>query len=146
VRAEIEQVSGFGLRRNRVQDFTKLRVWADSHQLALDVIASLPASRYRSIPGLRAQAIRAAMAVPTNVAEGCGKTSPLELARYAEIACGSVSELQAHLRLACDGGIMSAERYKELSASAEIVRRMLVALARSVRARSGPTVSHTPHR
>ena len=120
-----------------MQDFTKLRVWAESHALALGVIHALSPARTRRIPGLRAQAIRAAMSVPANIAEGCGKKSPHELARYADIACASLSELQAHLCLAHDAGVLGSDRYAELTRAAERSRRMLVVLARTVRVRAG---------
>src|SRR5229473_839511 len=119
-----------------MQDFTKLRACQHGHQLALEVVRALPAGRCRGLPGLRAQAIRAAMAIPANLAEGCGKTSPIELAHYVDIACGSVLELDAHLRLAQGARLLPLEEYAVLASSVERLRKMLIALARAVRVRS----------
>jgi four helix bundle protein len=82
---------------------------------------------------LRAQAIRAAYSIPSNIAEGCGKISSGELARFADIASGSATELQAHLEFARGAGIINDAEFAALDGEAEKVRRMLLALSRAVR-------------
>lgn len=118
-----------------MQDFKKLRVWQEGNQLALDVMRALGVRQCDAVPGLRAQAVRAAVSVPTNIAEGCGKTSPLELARYAEFACGSLSELEAQLLIAHGARIITDALHAQLSADTTRIRRMLFALTRTVRRR-----------
>ena len=119
-----------------MQDFTKLTAWARAHQLALDVVRALPARKCRMVPGLRPQAIRVALSVPANLAEGCGKRSSADLAHYADIACGSLLELRAHLLMARDTGILDPSTHRELARSLEGVRCLLIALARAVRRQS----------
>lgn len=118
-----------------MQDFTKLIVWQKAHALALEVIAALPPAACRSAPGLRAQAIRAALSIAQNIAEGCGKRSPLELARFADIACGSALELRCELIQARDIHAISTEKHAQFEREIEELRRMLIALANSVRRR-----------
>ena len=72
-----------------MQDFRKLQVWQKSHQLTLEgyrVTENFPQSeRY----GLVSQMRRSASSIPTNIAEGCGRGSQAELARFVQIAMGS---------------------------------------------------------
>jgi four helix bundle protein len=69
-----------------------------------------------------------------NIAEGCGKQSNRELARFLDIAMGSAKELDYQLLLARDVGVLSTLRHEKLSREAEEVRRMLYALTKKVRA------------
>ena len=118
-----------------MQDFTKLRVWHLAGALALSVIDALPAGVSRAVPGLRAQAIRAATSVPANIAEGCSRESQEEFLHFMEIALGSHNELDGHLRVARHAGIISSYRYANLRSDLELQRRMLISLIRTVQRR-----------
>ncbi|MBN2243698.1 MAG: four helix bundle protein [Acidobacteria bacterium] len=52
--------------------------------------------------GLKAQIRRAGVSIPSNIAEGCGRSGDTELARFCDIAGGSASELKYQLLLASD--------------------------------------------
>ncbi len=49
------------------------------------------------------------MSVPANIAEGCGRNGDAELARFLQIAMGSASELEYHILLANDLGLLTAD-------------------------------------
>ena len=118
-----------------MRDFRKLLVWHKAHRLALDVNLTLEAAPTRRYPGLRAQMLRAAASIPANIAEGCGKPSDAELARFAEIALGSTTELDNHLLFARDARVLDEARYSELASRVSEVRRMLFSFVRAVRSR-----------
>jgi four helix bundle protein len=121
-----------------VRDFRKLHVWHKAHRLVLEVNLCLETSSSRRYPGLRAQMLRAAASIPANIAEGCGKPSDAELARFSEIALGSATELDNHLLLARDAKVIDPERHAELAERTAEVRRMLFSFVRAVRARVRP--------
>ncbi len=116
-----------------MQDFTKLRAWQLSHALSVRIYHTFTPRRCRSAPGLRGQVIKSASAPAAHIAEGCGKISPLELARYADMGCGSLSELRSHLIYARDIKVVDGTQFKVFEKEVELARRTIVALARSVR-------------
>ena len=115
-----------------MQDFKKLRVWSLAHELALDVIEALPPRIARRVPGLRNQAIRAATSVAANIAEGCGSATRPEFLQCVEIATASLNELEGELILAHDTRVITDASHKRLQARLEMVRRMLIALMRTL--------------
>ena len=119
-----------------MQDFKRLRVWHLAHQVSLRVIEVLPSRATRKVPGLRSQAIRAATSVPANIAEGCSRQTRLEFLRFVEIALGSHNELDAHLRLGFAAGVIDESDYAKLRGDLDLVRRMLIALMRTVQRRT----------
>jgi four helix bundle protein len=118
-----------------MQDFKKLRVWRLAQDIALRVIEALPERSGRRVPGLRNQAIRAAMSVAANIAEGCGRATRAELLHFLEIALGSHNELRSLLCLARDAGVLPADRYAALQPDLERVHRMLISLMRTLQRR-----------
>jgi len=108
-----------------VGDFRKLKVWERGHQLTLDVYAATGTFPRDELFGLTSQLRRGASSIPANIAEGCGRNGNAELARFMNIAMGSVSELNYHLILARDLGYLPAERYEHLASETEEIKRML---------------------
>ena len=124
-----------------MRDFRKLIVWQKGHRLALAVYAAARALPRRSHVSLANQLTRAAASIPANIAEGCGKATDAELARFSDIALGSVKELENHLILARDLELLDPVAFDSLEAQVDEVRRMLFAFARAVRGRSATKAS-----
>ena len=85
-----------------MKDFKELRVWQKAHSLALEVYQATRSFPRDEIYGLTSQIRRAAVSVGANIAEGCGRRSDGEFARFLQIARGSASELEYHLLFARD--------------------------------------------
>ena len=68
------------------------------------------------------------MSIGANLAEGCGRQTTPELARFVRIAMGSASELDYHLLLAHDFGYLQSEEHKGLSQELTRIRKMLASL------------------
>ncbi len=84
--------------------------------------------------GLTAQVRRAAVSVPSNIAEGQGRASDNELARFTAIAHGSVCELETQLMLARRLSYLDESTLKRVLAQTAEVGRLLHGLLRSLRA------------
>ena len=98
-----------------------------AHELTLAVYRHTEQFPRKELFGLTSQARRAAASVPANIAEGCGRGTPRELARFMSNSMGSVSELEYHLMLAADLGFAPRSDTAPLIQAAQEVRRMLTA-------------------
>ena len=108
-----------------MRDFRGLSVWEKAHRLTLGIDRETrtfpPEERY----GVTAQIRRAVGSIPTNIAEGCGRESDREVARFMMIAAGSASETQYLLFLARGLGYLEKHMYPELNDRVTEIRRML---------------------
>ncbi|HEY2233910.1 MAG TPA: four helix bundle protein, partial [Candidatus Angelobacter sp.] len=82
--------------------------------------------------GITGQLRRAAVSIGANLAEGCGRRTSTELARFVRIALGSASELDYHLLLSRDIGFMSSDDFTSSTAKLTEVRKMLTSFLQSV--------------
>jgi four helix bundle protein len=108
-----------------MRDFRKLKVWEKAHLFTLQVYKITKNFPSDERFGLTVQLRRAAASIPTNIAEGCGRDSERELARFMSIAAGSASEVEYQLFLACDLNYIQDETYGELNQQVNAVKRML---------------------
>ena len=115
-----------------MQDFRNLRVWQKAHTLALATYAAAARLTARREFDLRRQVVRAAVSVPSNIAEGCGRTGDIELRRFCRMALGSASELEYDLLLARDLGFFPEPVYEALAMQVMEVKRMLAGFINSL--------------
>jgi four helix bundle protein len=100
-------------------DFKKLEVWQLSHSLACDVYRSTVGFPKTEAYGLTSQLRRAAASIPANIAEGCGRSGDVEFGRFVRISLGSATELEYHLLLSKDIGLLDESTHVRLSAQAK---------------------------
>ena len=115
-----------------MQDFRSLKVWEKAHALTLDIYRVTRPFPAEEQYGLTSQLRRASASVPANIAEGCGRGTPNELARFVQIAQGSASEVEYHLLLAHDLGYLSPTDHHRLEAATVEVKRMLTGLVKTL--------------
>ena len=94
--------------------YEKFESWRVSHQLALEVYKATSNWPKSERFELTSQTRRAALSIPTNIAEGSAKQGTREFRRYLDIALGSLSELSYLLRFAKDFGFLVEDDYREL--------------------------------
>ena len=111
-------------------NFRTYRVWTLAHELTLAVYSKTSDFPTEERFGLVRQMRRSAAAIPANIAEGLGKSSDREKARYADIALGSSYELDYHLLLSRDLQYLEDEDYSQLLAIVTSVKKMLHRLRR----------------
>jgi four helix bundle protein len=85
--------------------------------------------------GLTSQIRRSCSSIGANLAEGCGRRSDNEMARFVQIAMGSGADLSYHLRLSRDLGLLSKESFESLRFQVSEVMRMLSSLSQKIKPR-----------
>lgn len=109
-------------------------VWQKSHRLTLKVYNKTLSFPKEEIYGLTSQVRRAVISIPGNIAEGCGRNSEAEMARFFQIAMGSASELEYYLILAYDLGFLINPDNNELNQELLEVKKMLNAFIKKLKA------------
>lgn len=116
-----------------MRDFRKLKVWEKGHRLTLDVYEVTVTFPSEELYGLTSQMRRACAAIPANVAEGCGRGSNADLARFMQIALGSASELENHLLLARNLAFLKPTDYERLTGEVTELKRMLTSFVKNLK-------------
>ena len=102
-------------------------------RLSLDVYRDTKAFPDDERYGLTSQLRRAAVSIPSNIAEGHGRDSAGDLIRFCNIALGSLAELETQLLLARELTYLERTATDGLLQQAEEIGRMLRGLIRSQR-------------
>jgi four helix bundle protein len=116
-----------------MKSFKDLLVWQRAHALTLSVYEMTAALPREEKFGLQSQIRRASSSIAANIAEGCGRGSNPEFARFLQMAMGSASETEYHLILAKDLKLLADSDFKKLEAKTEEVKRMLASLIGKVK-------------
>jgi len=115
--------------------FRELDVWRASMDLVKAVYGLAADFPREERYGLASQMQRAAVSVPSNIAEGNARASTRDYARFVSVACGSIAELQTQLLLAVELDLASHGRVDPIIDNADRVSRMLHGLHRSLNER-----------
>lgn len=116
-----------------MRNYRDLQVWRKAHALTLGAYKGTLGFPKEERFGLTSQIRRSAASVPANLAEGCGRRSDGEMARFVQIAMGSGAELSYHLLLARDLGLLNSDDHHTLDSGLTEVMRMLSALSGKLR-------------
>jgi len=108
-----------------MQRFTDLKVWQRSHLLALQVYRLTKALPADEMYGLVSQLRRAAVSVPTNIAEGSKREGNRDFARFLNISEGSLAETEYLIMLARDLDYLTPTSVEPLLLEIKEVARML---------------------
>jgi four helix bundle protein len=124
-----------------LRDYRDLLVWQKSYQICLQVYRAtrkFPADeRY----GLTSQMRRAAVSVPSNIAEGYSRSTTGDYLRSLRFAYASNRELETQAMLARDLDYLKLDEYGKLSEDVREVERMMKSLIKSLeRRRSNPRI------
>jgi four helix bundle protein len=112
-----------------IQNFRDLIVWQKSMALAKEVYRLSKAFPREERFGLTSQVRRAALSVPSNIAEGHARQGK-EFAHFLSIARGSLAEVETQLLFAVEIGYLSPDQLPAALALADEIKRMAAVLKR----------------
>ncbi len=115
-------------RGRRHEGLPKAAGLRKAHELTLDVYRATKAFPREELYGLTSQLRRSAVSIPSNIAEGCGRRTDADFARFLDIAMGSASELEYQLLLSARLDLLREPTYRGLEVATTEVKRMLASL------------------
>ena len=109
-----------------MHNFRKLDIWIDGVELADMVYGQTEAFPRPEVYGLVSQMQRAAVSIPSNIAEGAGKDSDADFARFLSIlSLGSLYELETQVEIAYRRAYLSTENYYSLCTHIESLQKRI---------------------
>jgi len=123
-------------KKEKKGSFEDLEVWQEGCDLAVEIYGISRKGNLSRDYGLRDQMTRAAVSIPSNIAEGKERETVPELIRYLYIAKGSAGELRTHIHIAYRIGYLELEVFQGLIKRAELLSKKLASFIQSLRRRS----------
>ena len=105
--------------------YKKLDVYAKSRQLVVTVYSLLKHFPAEEKYALGDQLRRAVISIPSNIAEGSGRTSSKDQAHFFEMAFGSLMEVSCQMDIACDLGYINQNELKQIEEQVSRIAAML---------------------
>jgi carbamoyl-phosphate synthase large subunit len=118
-----------------ISHFRQLEVWQLAMQLATLVYRLTAGFPREERYGLSSQLQRAAVSIPSNIAEGNARSSTRDYARFVSMALGSNAELQTQILLSTELGLGDNELRDECLGISDRVGQMLMRLRQSLEQR-----------
>ena len=119
----------------RIRSYRDLLVWQRSMDLVDAVYDATESFPRHEIYALTAQLRRAAVSIPSNIAEGHGRGRPREYLHHVSIANGSLMEVETQAAIACRRSYLTAETEAAILVHSSEVGRMVAGLARALKRR-----------
>ncbi|MEJ2313749.1 MAG: four helix bundle protein [Nitrospirota bacterium] len=118
-----------------MKNYKELNVWQKAYDLCLDIYRITKEFPDEERYGLVAQIRRAAVSVPSNIAEGYGRKGIADYVRFLYVAYGSGCELETQVLLSTDLGYIEGNTADRVRGNIGEVERMLKALMKSLEAK-----------
>ena len=125
------------MKQSGILTYRDLIVWQKSMELvtsAYELTKQFPAAE---LYGLTSQIQRAAVSIPSNIAEGYGRRSHQDFARFLQISKGSLFELQTHVEIANNLNYLNQNQLGSFNQSSLEIEKMLGSLISKILNQSG---------
>lgn len=116
-----------------VSSFKELRIWQEGVALAKEVYVLADQLPENERYGLRSQITRAAVSVPSNIAEGSRRRGTNDLHHFLSIALGSLAELETQLIIATEIGLFKDTQCSPVFERIEAIARGIVKLQQTLK-------------
>jgi len=116
-----------------MRNFRNLEVWKEAIDLASFVYTLTKKFPKQEQYGLVSQINRCSVSIPSNIAEGCSRSSEKEYARFLEIAIGSSFEMETQLKISKNLNYLDSETFKSIVERLNVLQRRINALRTSIK-------------
>jgi len=121
--------------------YRKLKVYHQSLRLVKEIYHLTDLFPLQERNGLINQIQRAAISIPSNIAEGMGRFSIKERMHFIEIAYGSLMEVMCQLEIAESLNYITIEQFKDQEILISEISKMLIGLRKNLESKSNLTAS-----
>jgi four helix bundle protein len=121
-----------GDKQQKSRSYRDLNVWQLSIELVKGVYRVTQKFPAAEIYALTSQIRRAAISIPSNIAEGQGRASSKEFRQFLGIAMGSMAELETQLIIATEIDYMTSIELDRFQSSIDTIRKMTKSLAKNL--------------
>jgi four helix bundle protein len=111
-----------------MNNYKTLKAWQSSIELVVDIYKITASFPNKEMYGLTSQINRSAVSIPSNIAEGCGRTTSKDFNHFLTIALGSTCELETQLIIAFRIGYMNEEPFNISCEKIYAIQRMIKSL------------------
>lgn len=115
-----------------MRDYKRYDTWKIAHELVKEIYIISESFPKSELFDLTSQIRRSSVSIPTNIAEGCGRSTDKEFASFLEISIGSTNETEYLLFLSCDLGFTSEDKLLSLNPKLNLIRQKLIQLRKKL--------------
>lgn len=108
-------------------NFRKLEIWEKGISLVKETYSFTSSFPKSELYGLSSQMQRCAVSIPSNIAEGCAKSTRNHTIKYIETALGSAYEWETQLIISYEVGFIAEDKYKALVEQIRELQRKVAA-------------------
>ena len=121
------------MEKDTIKPHKRLEVWNKAIDFTVEIYKHTEIFPKSEIYGLIGQMRRAAVSIPSNIAEGAARQTKKEFINYLHMAQGSLSELDTQLVIASRLEYLSLDIYKGIEDRIETISKMLTGLIKSLK-------------
>ena len=116
-----------------MKDFKSLKVWQKGINLVVEIYKSTKNFPQEELYGLTSQMRRSSVLIPSNIAEGSGRSSDKDFHRFLEISLGSSFELETQLIIAHELEFITDDNFIDISNKVHKIQKMITGLKKSIK-------------
>ena len=115
-----------------MHNFKELIVWQKARKNVKDIYLLTKKYPKEELFGLTQQIRKAAVSIPSNIAEGSGRATNVDFAHFLDIANGSACEVETQLYLSLDLEYISQTEFDDVSNQVQDIQKMIFALKKKL--------------
>jgi len=108
-------------------NFKNLEIWKRSRRFVYNVYTNSKQFPKEELFSLTNQIRRASVSIPSNISEGCGRSTDAQLVHFLDVAIASSCEVETQLYLSYDLGYLDETQKDTLTQEVSEIRRMMIA-------------------
>lgn len=115
-----------------MRNFRDLEVWQSSVLFVKKIYIITSTFPKEEKYGLVSQINRCAVSIPSNIAEGCSRTSQKDFSRFLQISLGSAFELETQIEIAKEIGFVDVTLHLEIITELNVIQKRIQSLKKYV--------------